>query len=111
MKRRKFFGTVLSGAVGAGASIVAPRVGADQHPATVVTAREEFGYGRLTHLQVGEVFALTGQKNDDLLLSTGLVKVVVVDTVLLRCTCGRMFTERQHFDNHLLRYGHREARR
>lgn len=97
--RRTFFRNMVAGTVGGAATLIGP-VARNGGPATVVQACLAFDYGRMLDIEVGEVFALTGQLNDDSLVRTGLVKVVPVDTALHRCTCGRTFVRWKDFADH-----------
>lgn len=77
----------------------------------LVWAREAFGYGA-QELEAGEVFALTGLRNDLLLTNQGYARVIGTLGIVL-CNCGRRFV----FDNrghnymvdHCARTGHRPA--
>ena len=123
--RRNFLRSFGLGAAGAAATVASSVIPAKAEVVEkivevpvaggLVWAREEFGYGPL-QLEAGEVFALTGLRNDLLLWSQGYARPVRKLGIVL-CNCGRRFVFDEQGDqatenyilDHCTRTGHRPA--
>lgn len=98
--RRQFFRGMVTGALGGAAAMIpTPKAAAESERAVVVEAVFAFDYGR-QEIDVGEVFALTGQRNDGLLLEVGYVLLVQPEAIRLSCPCGRMFVDARKLGEH-----------
>ena len=123
--RRNFLRRFGIGAAGAAATVATSVLTAKAAPEVVekivevpvagglVWAREAFGYGTL-QLEEGEVFALTGLRNDNLLTGQGYARMVGKLGIVL-CNCGRRFVfdidtgAANYMVDHCARTGHRPA--
>ncbi len=118
----RFFGIGAAGAAATVASSVLPakaevveKIVEVPIAGGLVWAREEFGYGPL-QLEAGEVFALTGLRNDHLLTGQGYARMIGPLGIVL-CNCGRRFVFDEQGDqatanyilDHCTRTGHRPA--
>lgn len=98
--RRQFFRGMFTGALGGAAGMIpTPTAAVESERAVIVETTCAFDYGR-QELDVGEVFALTGQRNDGVLLSAGYVLLVAPTAHRLSCPCGRLFVDEKKLRAH-----------
>ena len=109
--RRQFFRGMVTGALGGAASIIPtatvaaePEVVVVEKPTgvLVVEAKRAFDYGR-QEIDRGEIFALTGHRNDALLVRIGYVEIVDPALQRLPCACGRLFVDERKLRAHKAR--------